>query len=1301
MDNNNIVMLNKEKILAAKSLITMRKRFLSDVMTNRKNLAPQTLGNLIKKIDRYGKKDLFNLYHEVKSILYGDVLKMSVKKDKAGQIQNIFPFAGEVFEPMNTSIKMYEPKISSTKFKNVAEAVEFNLNNKKFNKMSDFETEMKHIKKSVLKQLNSLFIKYGPIKVIFSIEAEIIKDVLDGIDITALAMFNSASSKKSGTAILNQKQLEGTYADGIEKIKKDMEEYLQNGSEWKFKAIKRFFIKVTKYQSFNGSSYIELPEYINNKKCVINIKNDDDKCFIYSVLCGMFYDEIEHHHQRVSKYKPYLDKINVEGLNCPMSIDDIGKFEELNNIPINVFMLNDDHDENNEISQHFNVIYFHTIKNEKKPINLLLIENEDKRHYCFIKNIRGFVRCKNTESLIVCDKCFRCFRLQSAYDNHIKKNKCQFTQEAVKVLPDPNAIDEKTKKIKDPECHISKFKNHHKKLPVPFVIYADGESILNKINDDKNKNTQVYQNHQVYNIGCKFVSEFPDKLQDEYKEFTGENCMIDFLKYVFEMTSLALTVLNPENQEKMKMTKNDWIDYNHVNNCYLCNKILDDKECIYEDGESKDAMKVRDHCHMTGKYRGAACNKCNLSYNYKNFKLPVIFHNLKGYDSHFILQYIGKLQGDKNLNISVIPNTMEKYMSFTIDKTIFLDSLQFLSASLESLVEALNKSNDESLFKYFNEGFKSSTSELKDLLRQKGVFPYDWYDNKDKLNYLSLPSKEDFYNNLNESKINDDDYLRALKVFDVAKCKNFGEYLSLYLKCDVLLLADVFEAFRKMCLNNYGLDPCHYFTSPGFSWDAMLNMTQVNIQCFKEGQEDMLDMIENNMRGGISMISNRYAKANNKYMQDYNPNEDSSYIMYLDANNLYGWAMSQPLPTGNYKWENPNDFDVETIKISLERSNPTGYIFDVDLDVPEDLHDYFNDYPLAPESRLGEYSDNIIEKYKLIHGKEPKSTVKKLIPNLNNKKNYVLHIKNLQLYLSLGMKLIKINRVLSFDQEPFLSKYIDFNTSKRAATKNDYEKDLFKLMNNSVFGKTMENVAKHIDVKLMTNEKKFVKQCSMPNFKDFRIFSEGLAAIEMNKTQVVYNKPMIVGFCILELSKVLMYDFHYNTMKKQYGDNIKLLFTDTDSLCYHVKTNDFYDDMKESMKDYDTSDYPKNHSCFSNVNKKVIGKFKDEANSKPIIEFCGLRAKMYTFLTEEKGKSVAKGIKKNQIKKLKMEEYKRVLFGETKEDLTHKVSFNLLRSSNHQMNSIRVCKTGLSGIDDKRHVLDDNIHTYALGHKNI
>ena len=232
-----------------------------------------------------------------------------------------------------------------------------------------------------------------------------------------------------------------------------------------------------------------------------------------------------------------------------------------------------------------------------------------------------------------------------------------------------------------------------------------------------------------------------------------------------------------------------------------------------------------------------------------------------------------------------------------------------------------------------------------------------------------------------------------------------GDYHIHYLKKDVLLLADVFEKFIDTCLKFYGLDPCHYFSSPGLSWDAMLKMTGIKLE--KTSDIDKYLFTEKRLREGISCIAKRYAKANNKYINDYDPEKLSTFMSYLDMNNLYGWTMSEYLPYGESEWlKNIDKFDV----MSIDKKSDTGYFLEVDLEYPDELHDLHNDYPLAPEKltissdMLSKYCKQIADKYKVKVG-----DVKKLIPNLGNKIKYVLYYKNLQLYLSLGMKLIKIH----------------------------------------------------------------------------------------------------------------------------------------------------------------------------------------------------------------------------------------------------------------------------------------------------
>ena len=487
---------------------------------------------------------------------------------------------------------------------------------------------------------------------------------------------------------------------------------------------------------------------------------------------------------------------------------------------------------------------------------------------------------------------------------------------------------------------------------------------------------------------------------------------------------------------------------------------------------------------------------------------------------------------------------------------------------------------------------------------------------------------------------------------------------------DVLFLMDVFENFRDVCQKNYGLDPAHYYTSPGLAWDAALKMTKVNLELLTD--INMLLMFERGIRGGVSQISNRYAKANNPYMKEYNHNLTTKYIAYLDRNNLYGEAMSKPLPTHGFRWIT----DQEEIK--NWKNIPC--ILEVDLEYPHHLHDLHNDYPLAPE-RIK------------VNG------VEKLIPNLNNKKNYVVHRETLKLYESLGLKITKIHRGITFKESTWLKPYIDLNTNLRSKANNDFEKDFFKLMNNSVFGKTMENIRNRVDIRLVTNQKDAKKLIKQPNYQHRTIFSKNLAAIHMKKKKIKFNKPVYLGMCILDLSKTVMYDFHYNYIKPKYGEKAKLLFTDTDSLVYEIETKDFYKDISLDVREmFDTSNYPKNHpsGIETGVNKKLIGKFKDECGGKQIIEFVGLRPKLYSILMDG-GEEIKKdkGIKASVVKKtISHNNYKDCLFTGKQ----HMRKMNVMRSHLHDVYTETINKVALSADDDKRIICKDGIRTYAIGH---
>ena len=730
---------------------------------------------------------------------------------------------------------------------------------------------------------------------------------------------------------------------------------------------------------------------------------------------------------------------------------------------------------------------------------------------------------------------------------------------------------------------------------------------------------------------------------------------------------------------KIVMTPETQKEFNNAVNCHICGYTL-----------GKD--RVRDHCHFTGKYRGAAHNKCNLMCR-KPRILPVIFHNLQGYDAHLFIKELSKIKG----KLDCIPSTEEKYISFSKHIKVgeyknisgdicsitfeirFLDSYKFLQSSLGNLVSNLSEKDFVNIKREYSRGVVGGMQSTY-LLTRKGVYPYDYISSLDKLSETCLPSKEAFYSKLNETSISDEDYQHAVKVWNKFGCRTLRDYHDLYLKSDVLLLADVFEKFRTTCLKHYKLDPTHYYTAPGLAWDACLKLTGQKLELLTD--YDMLMMFERGIRGGITHISKRYSEANNKYMKNYNPSKKSKFIQYLDANNLYGWAMSQNLPTHGFKWI--KDLTVEKVHhILLSRGSsggatPRGYIFEVDLEYPEDLWKQHNDYPLAPELMK-------------VNG------VEKLICHFKPRKNYVIHYKTLRQCLELGMKITAVHRGISFHQSPWMEPYIRKNTDLRKSATNSFEKDFFKLMNNSVFGKTIENIRKRQNILLVDNRKTAIKLSSRPNFDRCTIFDKNLIAIHMKKTEIYFNKPVYVGQAILDLSKTLMFDFHYKYIKNKYGSKAQLLFTDTDSLMYEIKTKDFYTDIKDDViPRFDTSDYPSEHSSgiLTGVNKKVIGKFKDEAAGKQITHFVGLRPKLYSYKIEEKNEiKKCKGIKSNVVKKtIDFDIYVKCLFSDIKEMRTMKI----IKSDKHDIYSKEVNKVALSNQDDKRIVLSNKINTLAL-----
>ena len=685
------------------------------------------------------------------------------------------------------------------------------------------------------------------------------------------------------------------------------------------------------------------------------------------------HDKIDRNPERISKIRPFIDQYNWKDIDFPATIKDWKKFEQNNeSIALNILYV-----PHNTRKIHIAYKSRHNLTREKQVI-LLMITDDEKWHCLVVKNLSGLLRgvTSNHHGDFYCLNCFHAYSTKNKLEAH--KKICENHDYCHVEMPtkDNNTI---------------KSNQGEKSIKLPFVIYADLECLLEKmstcINNPNESSTTEINKHipSGYSIftHCSF-----DKSKNKLNYYRGNDCMKKFCK---DLREHATKIINYEKKKMIPLTTEEKIHYNKQKTCYICKKefnINDEKN-----------YKVRDHCHYTGKYRDAAHNICNLRYKVPK-EIPIVFHNGSTYDYHFIIKELVK---ELEANFQCIGENTEKYitLSLPIKKKIenkdieitykikFIVSYRFMSSSLSKLVENLSegihnnkcldcgscldyvritknekiilefynckqrykKKFNQDLIKKFKNAYSFCNNDLNKfvLLLRKGVYPYEYMNSWERYTKTSLPSKEDFYSNLNMEDIDDIDHRHGNNVFKRFKLENLGQYHDLYVQSDTLLLADVFENFRNMCVKVYKLDPAHFLSLPGVAWQACLKKTKIELELLTD--YDMLLMVEEGIRGGICHSIHRYAKANNKYMKNYNNNEESSYIQYEDANNLYGWAMSKKLPVNGFKWldsDKINEINEEFIKNYNENDNK-GYIFEVDVRYPKRLHDLHSDLPFFPE----------------------------------------------------------------------------------------------------------------------------------------------------------------------------------------------------------------------------------------------------------------------------------------------------------------------------------------------------------------
>ena len=728
-------------------------------------------------------------------------------------------------------------------------------------------------------------------------------------------------------------------------------------------------------------------------------------------------------------------ELNWDGVNFPTPLKgkDIENFERSNGRPVVII----DWDRKNFIP-----LCQPTRGIEGEPVTLFYMKKEGKGHYGCVKDFGkalGMGQSSDHAKSFICPYCLCNQHSKDRLDEHVEH--CSKKESALVKMPKPGSV--------------RKFGNDKNTVRYPFVIYCDYETYHKEVNGTRG-NAEVKFVQVPFTFTIVPVSTLPE-FQLEPITYCGEDAEKVFVNELEKIRDAFHKKF--ARKRKMVFGEKEQEHYFAQKEIYNCKKEF-----------GVGVRKVRDHSLFTGEYRGALCNRCNIRLK-RTWRIPVYAHNMSNFDSHvFTLELNGR--GD-DTDVTAIPNDSEKYVLSTLTKKVelgerttptgkivpvtrelqlvFQDTMRHAPGKLDTLVRNLRDDQLVQLRKVFPK------EEEFQLLKRKGIYPYEHMGRLDRINETKLPpigafdttlgsgvvyecDKEDV-SEIEAVQIRQEDYDHAKKVFEVMKCKDLGDYTKLYCLVDTLLLADVFEAYREEGRGAYGLDPAYYATSPSLSIDDMLRMTKAEIELISD--PEMYAICERGIRGGISVVCERLVEANNKYMDNFDPSLPLIFAQYLDVNSLYSKAQTFPLPVGGFRMLQEKELRAMEEDYSLIKS----CILEVDLDVPSTkaYHDWVRDYPLAAEP------------------KEVLGTVK-LVPNLLNKREMVFHQVELNSCLKYGLILKKVHRRFTFVEKDVVRDYIELNNKFRTEATTKFGKDFFKLMNNSCFGKFLENLRKRCDI---------------------------------------------------------------------------------------------------------------------------------------------------------------------------------------------------------------------------------------------
>lgn len=1102
-------------------------------------------------------------------------------------------------------------------------------------------------------------------------------------------------------------------------IHKNEEAFSDTGSFWSLLEILRLEVYVCKFSPFRGASFIELPEKIKNYYSLINVKNTEDQfCFLYSILAKLY--PVTKGKRDPESYSHLFSKLKYEKFQFPMQVEDIEEFEKLNNLSINVYIFD------NEIKSTNPLMYSKRRSNDRKHINLLLIEEGFDQHYVCIQSFSTFMSNQTQISnrrYSYCQCCFINFKERESLLEHLKSGLCG------------------RKKVIMPEKSILKFEDHQKTMKTLYTFYADFEAMLQKpenLTDFESGNTNILNVHVPSMGGYKIIQDESvnsDKNIEDIRMFHGGNCVLDFLLSV-KKDAIYIYENHLSKINELKMSEEDEKNFLESTHCGLCKSKF---PTYHGKQKGRGKSKHRHHAHVGNfNYICALCQVCNQKLKQPKF-IPLLLHNAS-YDINLIIKYFNNPAFDED-EIKILAKNSQHYISVSIFFKIddkrkielrILDSMNFLMSGLEKVSSSLENQD----FYIVREAFPDISDENFSLLTRKQIYPYNFFKTLDDYS-KPWPDISHFFNDLTSKELDRESFNHGKKVYDMMKCKNMLNYSYVYLKLDILLLASCMQKFRKIAFDNYGLECLHYFGVPSLSMAQMMKSSEAELELLTDPV--MHEFLEGSVRGGFCCKMGSESIANFEEMgESYNESQPDKFISYYDCNGLYSYCMEQPLPVGGFKWVDLSSFGSNHEEMldkvrNFDENSSVSYFLSIDYEYEnsDEVHSWFNDYPLLTSKQI-----------------PPLGKTQKLLATLLPQKNYVITINMLKFCLEQGLICTKINKILSFNQKPFIKDYVLSNSRKRATATSEYEREVLKLFNNSVFGRLLMSTKNYSDFKLIRHfEMKDGKHINNAQhlfasyrLKNVSVIAKDMAIIEMDKKTVLLNTPQYVGAVILDLAKLEQLRFIY-FMKTRIREmqelnksvSLRILYVDTDSVVFDsvgCRVSDIFKSKKDQESFLDTSKIDpkllgdKNNNFFPDLNAGVAGFYKNELKNELCVHYIGLAAKAYTFKLlkdDDQSKGIykrAKGLNRSTIKDFVFSNYKRSLneidqnflklysegkFEEAKNSIKCEYHNQVrIEYKNHKVLTIRQRKKGLISFDDKRVInLDDPTSTLAYGHRDI